>query len=164
MRGAGSVMQTIDRAGFRWGDEARADCFRAWVEYGRSFRIVSERSGVPELTLKAWARDEDWETRRRDQAAAFLPGMLVESAAALRMAGHSAAVRLQQIAADAVNGIKPTYTEVRSLELILRHSGASLASGVDPASGRVLAAPSLSDAGRAKLYALLGLPAPEPED
>jgi hypothetical protein len=148
--------------GYHYNQAIKEEAFRMWVELGRSFRLVAARLDVPERTMRDWAKSEDWEQKRSDLTLAVLPGMLAESAVALRMAGHSVAVRFQQIASDAVDGVKPDFQEVRSLDMILKHSGASLSRGIDPDSGLVAKPSPLSDAGMAKLLELLGLPSPTP--
>ena len=95
--------------------DVKDEAFRLWVELGRSFAAVSRRTGINDATLGNWARTENWEQRRADSAAAFLPGKKVETAINLRLAAHSASVRLVEIGLDAVErGIKPDPKEVDS--------------------------------------------------
>ncbi len=94
----------MSHGGFSYTDREKEDAFRMWVELGRSFRLVAERTTISNATLREWAKQDTWESKRQDLTLAVLPGMLAESAVALRMAGHSVAVRFQQIAQDAVDG------------------------------------------------------------
>lgn len=151
-----------NNGGYHYSDQQKEDAFRTWVELGRSFRLVAERVQIPQRTLRDWANFEDWEGKRSDLTLAVLPGMLAESAVALRMAGHSVAVRFQQIAQEALDGITPNEKEVKALSLIILHSGVSLTKGFDPSTGMIAKPTPLADASRLKLLELLGLPAPSP--
>jgi transposase-like protein len=155
-------MMTLNLGGYHYSDREKEDAFRLWVELGRSFRLVAERLQIPDRTLRDWAKHENWEQKRSDLTLSVLPGMLAESAIALRMAGHSVAVRFQQIANDALDGTPPSMSEVKALSMILFHSGVSLTKGFDPQTGLVAKPASLSDAGKEKLLELLGLPSPTP--
>lgn len=104
----------------------KEDAFRLWVQYGRSVRLVSRQMNIEERTLFRWRNEERWEERRKDEAAAFLPGMFTESAIAARMAAHSASVRLQQIMYEAeAFGTKPDIKEVQALTLAMDRGGFS---------------------------------------
>jgi hypothetical protein len=100
-------------------DQAVKDeAFALWVRLGRSWRLVSQRLDIPEATLYRWRDSDNWEERRALAADAIMPGALEEAAFASRLAFQNATTRLQQIAADALDGIKPDKDEVMSLKAI----------------------------------------------
>ena len=102
------------------------EAFALWVNMGRSTRIVAERLGCDPRTIQRWIAEDNWQDRRRQQAAAFLPGMQPETAVALRIAAHNCGIRLQQIAYDAAeHGIKPDLKEVTALTAIVDRGGYS---------------------------------------
>lgn len=116
----------LTRQGADTPDDVKEDAFRLWIELGRSWRLVSRQTGIPERTLYTWGREGQWQERRQQEAQAFLPGAFAESAIALRLAAHNAAVRLQQIAYEAKElGIKPDRNEVQALSLIVDRGGFS---------------------------------------
>ncbi len=156
-----SANTPVNQAGYHYSDDQKETAFRMWVELGRSYRLVAQRLNIRDNTLREWAKKEDWEQKRQDLTLSVLPGMLAESAVALRMAGHAVAVRFQQIAADSLEGKLADIAEVKALSLIMLHSGVSLSRGIDPSTGAVKPSP-LSDSSRDKLLELLGLPSPTP--
>lgn len=102
------------------------EAFRLWIGMARSWKRVSEQTGIAESTLRLWGQRENWEDRRKDAAAAFLPGVLTESALSLRMAAYYASVRLQQIMHDAAElGIPPDDREVKALGVAIDRGGFS---------------------------------------
>ncbi len=107
-------------------EETKDEAFRLWIAYGRSWKRVNEQTGIAVSTLHSWADNDNWEQRRHDQAAAFLPGMATETAIALRMGSHYASVRLQQIMYEAAeHGVKPDTKEVQALSLAIDRGGHS---------------------------------------
>ena len=109
----------LTRMGAPTPQEIKDDVFRIWVEYGRSWALVSKQTGVEVRTLHNWAKADKWDERRAQEAEAFLPGTRTETAIAAQLARHNATVRLQQIAFDAKeHGKKPDLQEVQALKLI----------------------------------------------
>lgn len=102
------------------------EAFRLWIENGRSARIVASAIGCDKRTIERWAKSEQWEQRRIEQAQSFLPGAKAETAFALKLAAHNAAIRLQQISFDAFErGTAPNLKEVQALTLIIDRGGYS---------------------------------------
>ena len=114
------------RIGADTPEEVKEDAFRIWIELGRSWKRTSERTGIAVSTLHHWANVGDWQERRQREASAFLPGMMVETVLALRMAAHRAALRLQQLAYQAEEeGTPLNVKEVQALSLIIDRGGLS---------------------------------------
>jgi uncharacterized protein YjcR len=116
----------LTRQGAPTPQETKDEAFRLWIALARSWTRVSEQTGIPVRTLHSWGESEQWEQRRIDAAASFLPGMGTETAIALRMSSHYASIRLQQIMYDAAeNGTKPDTKEVQALSLAIDRGGHS---------------------------------------
>lgn len=116
--------------------ETKDECFRLWVELGRSWKAVSDRTGIAVRTLHYWGEAGDWERRRSDLAAAFLPGKKTETAIALRLSAHNAAIRLQQLSNDALElGTPIDYRQVDALTKIIAAGGYSSVGNRNPLEG-----------------------------
>lgn len=115
----------LTRQGAPTPQATKDEVFRLWLELGRSWVKVAERTGIAVRTLHDWAETGKWEQRRLESAASLMPGLFVETVFSLRLAAHNAGVRLQQIAFDALNGIQPNEKEVKSLLGIVDRGGHS---------------------------------------
>lgn len=127
--------------------EVIQEAFRLWIENGRSTRVVAQTLGCDQRTVQRWAKDNQWEIRRIEQAQSFLPGARAETAFALKLAAHNAAIRLQQIAFDAAEtGQAPNVKEVQALALIVDRGGYSPTGNKSPLDGSEIGSSDVIDA------------------
>lgn len=133
---------TLVRNGASTPVEVRDHAFRLWVQYGRSWKRTSDATGVEVRTLHNWSDRDQWETRRKDAAASFLPGLTTEGGISMRFAGHNAAIRLQQITYDRLeHNIPIDYREAKALVDIVKAAGLS----IDPTTTTAITPPNRSD-------------------
>lgn len=120
------VLGDLVRHGSATPVAVKDEAFRLWVELGRSFRLVADRTKVEDRTLRNWAVADQWEQKRADLANVMAPGMFLETSFSLKLAAHNAGKRLQQIAYDAAeHGTKPDRGEVDALTRIVDRGGHS---------------------------------------
>lgn len=116
--------------------ETKDECFRLWIELGRSWVAVSRRTEIPESTLRNWGTVENWENRRLELAHSFLPGAKAETSFALRLTAHNASLVMQRMVFEAKEyGVALDEKQMKALAIAIDRGGYSPVGSRSPVDG-----------------------------